>query len=170
MSKVDGRRTDGCRNTKIGIILRAVLLAVLSLTGGAAKTADEPLTVEAKIPLGHVAGRIDHLASDTKRNRLLVAELGNNSVGVIDLTAQKVLKRITGLREPQGIAYEPRADRVYIANAGDGVVKTFAAETLSPIGEVKLGEDADNIRLGVIAFLSGMAMARLQCCKPARRS
>jgi len=133
---------------KIGIILRAVLLAVLSLTGGAAKTADEPLTVEAKIPLGHVAGRIDHLASDTKRNRLLVAELGNNSVGVIDLTAQKVLKRITGLREPQGIAYEPRADRVYIANAGDGVVKTFAAETLSPIGEVKLGEDADNIRLG----------------------
>ena len=74
-----------------------------------------------------MAGRIDHLAIDIKRNRLFVAELGNNSIGVIDLATQKVVKRITGLHEPQGIAYEPRADRVYIANAGDGVVKTFAA-------------------------------------------
>jgi YVTN family beta-propeller protein len=130
------------------IVLKALLVAVTALAGTAAQAADEPLTVSAKIPLGRVTGRIDHLVIDTKRNRLFVAELGNNSIGVIDLTTQKVVKRITGLREPQGIAYEPRTDRVYIANAGDGVVKTLAAETLSPIGEVKLGEDADNIRLG----------------------
>src|SRR5262245_31094537 len=133
---------------KIGIIFKAILLAVVALAGAAAQEADEPLTVEAKIPLGGVTGRIDHLAIDIKRNRLFVAELGNNSVGVIDLHTQKVLKGLTGFHEPQGIAYEPRADRVYIANAGDGVVKMLAGETLSPTGDVKLGEDADNIRLG----------------------
>jgi YVTN family beta-propeller protein len=133
---------------KVSLILKAILVAVTALAGAAVQAADEPLTVASKIPLGRVTGRIDHLAIDTKRNRLFVAELGNNSIGVIDLATQKVVKRITGLREPQGIAYEPRADRVHIANAGDGVVKTLAAETLSPIGEVKLGEDADNIRLG----------------------
>ncbi len=133
---------------RANMIFKVILVAVTVLAGTPAQAADELLTVVSKIPLGRVTGRIDHLAIDTKRNRLFVAELGNNSVGVIDLATQKVVKRITGLREPQGIAYEPRADRVYIANAGDGVVKTFAAETLSPIGEVKLGEDADNIRLG----------------------
>lgn len=123
-------------------------VAVTLLAATAAQAADEPLIIAFKIPLGSVTGRIDHLAIDTKRNRLFVAELGNNSVGVIDLATQQVLNRITRLQEPQGIAYEPTADRVYIASAGDGVVRTFAAETLSPIDEMKLGEDADNVRVG----------------------
>ena len=133
---------------KISIIFKAVLLVVMTLAGATVQAADGTLTVEAKIPLGHVAGRIDHLAIDAKRNRLFVAELGNNSVGVIDLITQKVVRRLTGLREPQGVGYEPMADRVYIASAGDGVVKTFAADTLSFTGETKLGDDADNIRFG----------------------
>jgi hypothetical protein len=47
--------------------------------------AGEPMLLEAKIPLGKVGGRIDHFAIDLERRRLFVAELGNNSVGVIDL-------------------------------------------------------------------------------------
>src|SRR6476619_6814082 len=35
-----------------------------------------PLSLEFKIPLGHVAGRIDHMAVDLARRRLFVAELG----------------------------------------------------------------------------------------------
>src|SRR5262245_21689094 len=115
---------------KASIIFKVILAAVTALAGAAAQAANEPLTVEVKIPLGHVTGRIDHLAIDTKRNRLFVAELGNNSVGVIDLTTHKVLHRIAGLREPQGVVYDPTADRVYIATAGDGIVKMLAAETL----------------------------------------
>jgi hypothetical protein len=44
-----------------------------------AQTASPPLILEAKIPLGQVSGRIDHLGIDVRRQRLLVAELGNNS-------------------------------------------------------------------------------------------
>jgi hypothetical protein len=32
-----------------------------------------------------------------------VAELGNNSVSIVDLKEKKVLHRITGLNEPQGV-------------------------------------------------------------------
>ena len=73
------------------------MLLVASLIWPAAtsaQTASPPLILEAKIPLGEVSGRIDHLGIDVKRQRLLVAELGNNSLGVVDLAAGNVLRRI----------------------------------------------------------------------------
>jgi hypothetical protein len=41
---------------------------------------NSPLLLEGKIPLGSVAGRIDHMAIDLARRRLFVAELGNNII------------------------------------------------------------------------------------------
>ena len=79
----------------------------------------------AKIPLGEVSGRIDHLAVDLKRQRLFVAELGNNSLGVVDLAAGKMLRTIGGMSEPQGVAYVPFADSIYVANGGDGSVRVL---------------------------------------------
>jgi hypothetical protein len=77
------------------VILLAASLIWPAVTG--AQTASAPLILEAKIPLGQVSGRIDHLGIDVKRRRLLVAELGNNSLGVVDLAAGKVLSSIAGL-------------------------------------------------------------------------
>ena len=112
-----------------------------------AQTASPPLILETKIPLGQVSGRIDHLGIDLKRQQLLVAELGNNSLGVIDLAAGKVQRRIADLSEPQGVAYVPSSDSVFVANAGDGSVRVLRAEDLTPIGRIELGDDADNVRL-----------------------
>jgi DNA-binding beta-propeller fold protein YncE len=122
-----------------------ILLAAVLVTS--CQAAEGPLSLETKITLGDVVGRIDHLAVDIKRHRLFIAELGNNSVGVVDIEAQRLLQRIEGFKEPQGVAHEPAADRVYVANAGDGVVRIFRADNLSPVGEVALGDDADNIRV-----------------------
>jgi DNA-binding beta-propeller fold protein YncE len=112
-----------------------------------AQTARAPLILEAKIPLGQVSGRIDHLGIDLKRQRLLVAELGNNSLAVVDLAAGKVLHMIAGLSEPQGVAYVPFVDSVFVANAGDGSVHVLRGEDLTPIGRIELGDDADNVRV-----------------------
>lgn len=106
-----------------------------------------PLRLESKIPLGNVKGRIDHMAVDSSRQRLLIAELGNDSLGVVDLKGRKLLRTITGLREPQGVGYAPSTDTVYVANAGDGSVRLFRSDELSPAGRIDLGEDADNIRV-----------------------
>jgi DNA-binding beta-propeller fold protein YncE len=131
-------------------VLGCAILLAASLVwpaAASAQTASPPLILEAKIPLGQVSGRIDHLGIDLKRQRLLVAELGNNSLGVVDLAAGKVLRRITGLSEPQGVAYVPFSDSVFVANAGDGSVRVLRGEDLTPIGRIELSDDADNVRV-----------------------
>jgi hypothetical protein len=127
-------------------LLGALVLVSLSLerTWGADSAG---LAVESKIPLGDVHGRIDHLAVDLNRQRLYVAELGNDSLGVVDLKERKTIRTLTGLREPQGIGYAPSTDTVYVANAGDGSVRLFQGADLTPSGQIALGGDADNIRV-----------------------
>ena len=75
---------------------RAILLSASLMWPAAllAQTTGPPLALEAKIPLGDVSGRIDHLGIDVKRRRLFVAELGNDSLGVVDLGAGKLWRTI----------------------------------------------------------------------------
>jgi DNA-binding beta-propeller fold protein YncE len=63
------------------------------------------------------------------------------------MAAGKVLRRIADLSEPQGVAYIPFADSVFVANAGDGSVRVLRGEDLTPIGRIELGDDADNVRV-----------------------
>ena len=107
------------------------------------------LALEAKVPLGEVSGRIDHMAIDPRRQRLFIAELGNNTVRVLDIKERKAIHVIEGLKEPQGVAYVPSNDTLYVANAGDGSVRIFRADNFEPVGRVDLGADADNIRVDV---------------------
>jgi DNA-binding beta-propeller fold protein YncE len=105
------------------------------------------LVLERTIPLAGVAGRIDHMAVDLGRKRLFVAELGNNTVDVIDLDSGRTLHRIEGLEEPQGVGYTTREDLLVIASAGDGSVRLFRGKDFSPAGTIDLGDDADNVRV-----------------------
>ena len=115
--------------------------------------AAEPLRFVESISLPKVQGRIDHLALDLSGQRLFVAALGNNSVEVIDLRARKVLRSIPGLAEPQGLAYIPELNRLYVACGGDGTLRVFDGSSYSPVHTVKLGGDADNVRYDQAAKL-----------------
>jgi len=113
-----------------------------------ASTAERgPLVLETKIPLGDITGRIDHLTIDVTRRRLFVAELGNNTVGVVDIDGRKVIRRLAGFDEPQGVAYVSDTETLYVANGGDGVLLAFRGAQLEPVGKVVLEDDADNIRI-----------------------
>jgi len=132
------------------IILPFAALAVLPLvaTPSAAQTPETPLlSLEAKIPLGEVKGRIDHMALDPMRSRLFVAELENNSVGIVDLKDRKIVHIITGLTEPQGVGYEQSTDTLYIANGGDGSVRLYRGADYAETSRIDLGDDADNVRI-----------------------
>jgi DNA-binding beta-propeller fold protein YncE len=131
----------------------ATLLAGAGIAFGVSSWAEDlaPLQFEMKIPLGQVRGRIDHFAVDLPRQRLFIAELGNNSVGVVDLKQRKVVRTIDGLRQPQGVGYVASTDTLYVANAGDGSVHLFQGENLAPAGKIGLGDDADNIRVDPLA-------------------
>ena len=126
----------------LSVLLGASLLAAAS---GSAASPDV-MALESKIPLGEVRGRIDHLAVDLGRHRLFVAELGNGSLGVVDLDHGEPMRRIEGLREPQGVAYLPSTDVVYVASGGDGTLRRFKGADLAPLGTTELGDDADNVR------------------------
>jgi YVTN family beta-propeller protein len=135
----------GPRTRSIVVLLTTLLC--MTTGGGRAAEPTAPLVLERTIPLKGVAGRIDHLAVDLGRKRLFVAELGNGTVDVIDLTTETVVHRITGLKEPQGLAYAPGADVLAVASAGDGSVRLFRGTELAPAGAIDVGDDADNIRL-----------------------
>jgi DNA-binding beta-propeller fold protein YncE len=132
---------------RIAMAFTLASLVSVSLALPAAAAPAQPLVLEGKIPLGEVQGRIDHLAVDLARERLFVAELGNDSLGVVDLGAGKLLRRIGDLDEPQGVAYDPAADTVYVADGSDGLVHRFEGAELTPLEPIRLGADADNVRL-----------------------
>jgi YVTN family beta-propeller protein len=125
-----------------------VCVALLALfASGPAAAQIGPLEVEAKIPLGAVSGRIDHLAYDAGRERLYVAELGNDTIGIVDLKGRRVIRTVAGFDEPQGIAYESRSDTVYVASGGDGSLRMLSGADFAPVGSLALGKDADNVRI-----------------------
>jgi hypothetical protein len=105
------------------------------------------LVLEKTIALPNVGGRIDHMAIDRKRQRLIVAALGNDTVEIVDLTAGKPVHSVRGLAEPQGVAYVDQTDVISVANARDGSVRTFRGEDFSSLDRTDLHRDADNIRI-----------------------
>jgi hypothetical protein len=124
-------------------------------TQGGGSAGPPPMLVEKTIGLPNVSGRIDHLAYEPGGRRLFVAALGNGSVEAIDLAAGRVAGRITGLHEPQGLAWLDGVGELAIAS-GDGTLRFYQGNTLRPVATLQLGEDADNLRVDA---RSGMLVA-----------
>jgi DNA-binding beta-propeller fold protein YncE len=125
--------------------LTKVLLVGVGLAGAlTARAVTLPRT--ATIPLPNVAGRIDHLALDATGKRLFVAALGNNTVEVVDLRHSRIVHTIAGLAEPQGLFFVAEHDRLYVANGGDGTLRTFDGTTFAAGPVIRFEGDADNVR------------------------
>jgi len=124
----------------------ALALVTALIISQAGPTRPEPLRAAGSIPFPGVTGRIDHLAADVAGKRLFVAALGNNSMEVIDISALRVIKSITGLHEPQGIRFLADRNRVVVANGGDGTTVLYDGTTLGVVHTTKTSGDADNVR------------------------
>jgi hypothetical protein len=125
---------------------RILIVSAVWLMSQPSARASPPLVLEAMIPLRGVHGRIDHMAIDLPRKRLMVAELGNDSVDIIDLGRGAPVHRISKLRETTRYRLR-RTSTILIANGGDGSVGLFNAQDFSLAGRVELGDDADNVRI-----------------------
>jgi len=138
-----------CDRSRRRSCIRAIAWLGLSLglIGSGAQAQQGPLELETRIPLGTVKGRIDHLAVDLGRKHLFVAELENNSLGIVDLNTASLLHRITNLKEPQGVGYVPTVDILFVANGGDGSLRLFRGGDFAATGKIDLGKDADNVRV-----------------------
>ena len=125
-------------------VCRIALLCCFAVaTGNAQSTL---LKLKQSIPLPGVEGRIDHFAADPSGQRLFVCALGNNSVEVIDLRNGERVHSITGLGAPQGVAYAPESNRLFVANDKGGICKIYDGKSFQSVGELNLDDDADNVR------------------------
>ena len=108
----------------------------------------QPLQLIQRIPVPGVAGRIDHFTAYPKRRLLIFAALGNNSLEIINTFEAKVVHSIKGLNEPQGVLYVPEFDKIFVANAGSGMVNVYDGKTFALRKSVALGQesDTDNLR------------------------
>ena len=88
-----------------------------------------PLKLIQKIPLPNVKGRIDHMDVDVRGKRLFVAGLENGTLEVVDLKAGKWARSVPGLQAPQGVAYVPALNKVFVANENDDTLKVFRGDT-----------------------------------------
>jgi hypothetical protein len=156
-------------------ITACLLLAPAILIAASKPRAQETqgLRLEATIPLGDVRGRIDHMTIDPVRQQLFVAELGNDSAGVVDLKERRLIHRISGLSEPQGVGYLASNDTLYIADGGDGSLRLYSGAQYTAGARIALGSDADNVRIDsarqhVIVGYGGGALVWSMPRRPAR--
>jgi DNA-binding beta-propeller fold protein YncE len=98
------------------------------------------------IPLKGKPGGLDHVALDTKRDRLLVANKTNNTLDVVDLKTGALLQQVPNQTGVQGIAYAPEVDRIYVGLGTNGLCNVFDANTLKAVKTIKFADDCDNVR------------------------
>jgi YVTN family beta-propeller protein len=127
-------------------VFSVVLTVVCASVVAVAAQAGTPLKLKTTVALQGVEGRIDHFAFDPAGERLFVCALGNNTVEVIDLRSSQRIHSITGLGSPQGIAYIPESNRLFVANDKGGVCNIYDGKSFQAVGELNLEDDADNVR------------------------
>jgi hypothetical protein len=125
------------------LILLTILLSGCSNTQGFGQSA---LKLAQEISLPNVKGRIDHLDVDVQNQVVFVAALGNNTVEVADMKTGKVLHTITGLSEPQGLAYIAKHHELFVANGGTGECSFYNTTNWQKTASIKYDDDADDAR------------------------
>lgn len=108
----------------------------------AAKSAP-PIILTASVPLEGVKGRFDHFASG--KGRVFVSGLGNNSVEVIDLFQGTRSHEITGVPNPQGVAFSPEANKLFVASE-KGKVYIYDGDSYKLQTTLNFDGGADNLR------------------------
>ncbi len=102
-----------------------------------------PMILTATVPLEGVKGRFDHFASG--KGKVFVSALGNNTVEVIDLFQGALAHTITGVPDPQGVAFSPEANKLFVASE-KGKVYIFDGDSYKLIATLDFDGGADNMR------------------------
>jgi DNA-binding beta-propeller fold protein YncE len=128
----------------------AIVLAVAGSCLALGESGDAGLHLKQTIPLPGVEGRIDHFDFDAAGERLFFCALGNNTVEVLDLRTGERIHSITGLGAPQGVAYVPELNRLFVANDKGGLCNIYDATSWQLISQVDFQDDADNMRYDTV--------------------
>jgi hypothetical protein len=102
-----------------------------------------PLVLSGAVSMDGVKGRFDHFASG--QGRVFISALGNNTVEVINLFGGVVEHTITGIPNPQGVAFSPEAHKLFVASA-QGKLFIYDGNSFNLITTLDFEGGADNLR------------------------
>src|SRR5579862_503375 len=114
-------------------------------SSGAGAQEKAPLELTKTIPLEGCQGKIDHLAADPATHRVFIAASGSNAVLVVDLEQGKVIRRLDGQAEPQGVIYIPELKRLAVANGKDGSCRIYDADSYKELKSFDFKDDGDDV-------------------------
>jgi len=120
-----------------------VCVALLIAAGPVAAATPESLVLVKTIPLKGVAGKLDHLAVDSKGERLFVANKPNNTLDIVDLKAGKLIKQIADQGKVSGVSYAEDLDMIYVGN-GAGTCNAFDGKEYKQVFSTP-APNADNV-------------------------
>lgn len=127
-------------------LLALTLLSLFQHCSGQKSFGTEFLQLENTIPIPGIKGRIDHIDVDPVNKIAYLAALGNNTLEVIDLQKGITLHSISGLDEPQGVAWVSKTKEIFVANGGNGECYFYNANNYQKSATIKLESDADDVR------------------------
>jgi len=108
-----------------------------------AAEATPPLVLTQSVSLAGVKGRFDHFASG--KGRVFVSGLGNNTVEVIDLFQGTLAHEIPNVPNPQGVAFSPDANKLFVASEKDKLY-VFDGDSYRQLAAIDFDGGADNLR------------------------
>ena len=129
---------------KIIALVFAISIVTIATFAQTPAPSAQPLVLTGAIPLPNVQGRMDHFSFDPK-GHLFVSALGNNTEEVIDLAAGTVAHVISGIARPQGVAYVPEVNKIFVGS-DEGKLNLYDGTSYNLIASLDFGDDVDNLR------------------------
>jgi hypothetical protein len=104
-----------------------------------------PLHLVQTIPLPGVTGRLDHMGVDLEQKRLFLAAVDNATLEVVDLSAGKVIKSLTGFKDTQDALFlGGDFNKLYVSSL-DGHIRVFQGETFRQVQDFKIEPDPNRL-------------------------
>ncbi len=103
-----------------------------------------PLERVASIESKGTAGALDHLFVDGKESRLFLANTANNTLDVMDVKGNKLLKQVPGQKRIRGVVYISGLNRIFVGNGG-GVCNVFDGRDYTLLKSLPV-KGADSVR------------------------
>jgi DNA-binding beta-propeller fold protein YncE len=77
-------------------------------------------------------------------HQVYISAAGAHDVAIVDDRTLKIVARVGGIRFPDGIAYAPNADKVFVSDEAGGADVVIDAKTGTKLSTIDLGGEAGN--------------------------
>jgi DNA-binding beta-propeller fold protein YncE len=140
---------NGCGSIFIIALMSMTTLAVGQNTQNTVQTTSTaaepttPMVLTVAVPLEGVKGRFDHFAAG--KGKVFVSAIGNDAVEVIDMFKQTRVHEVTGVPNPQGVAFSPETNKLFAASE-KGKVYIYDGDSFNLLAALDFEGGADNLR------------------------